>query len=143
MTPEEIKFNDLISALNEAMGWKKSTIARIISVKPNTITENLDKKLIESKNHKASRRLIKLTYVVFCLKARGIENDLIKECLNYPTISSPIGPRDSIVSAIVLDREIDLELLAEYSNTALDHVIQGKQRIFEEMCSPIRKLMYE
>lgn len=141
MRPEEMTFNDLIEGLKELFGLNKSAIARMIGVKANTVTENLQNNLLENRNRKACRRLIKLSYSLIYLKAQGYENSLILEALNFPIISSPTGLPDSIVSAIVQDRQIDFEIFAEKSDLAIREVIESKRRAFDEFCSPIKKLM--
>jgi len=137
MNPEEVKFSDILLFLEQEMSWNQSKVARLISLKPSTLSENLDKTIVSYRNKKSTKRLMKLAYVVFSLRVNGYDRLYIEKALSFPVITTPLSGKISVLSSIVMGREIEEETLAEKGHQAIKEVIEREK----QKQLPMKKLL--
>jgi hypothetical protein len=132
----------IVNLICESLQIKKIQLAKMIGINESSISSNLSKTIDEVAGKKTGKRLLPLALIILSLP-KGIYSPVaLTEGLNQPTISNPLGFKESIMSAIQSGRDIDALTLVEKAKEGINIYTAKKEALNKEIFTEVQKVLY-
>lgn len=132
----------IVNLICESLQIKKIQLAKMIGVNESSISGNLAKSITEISGKKTGKRLLPLALIVLSLPKGIYSSQAIIEGMNEPTISNPLGYKDSILSAIQSGRDLDPLTLVDKAKEGITLYTAKKEAVHKELYSEVQKVLY-